>query len=438
MGKSLLLSLPPELINAILSHLSPYDLTNVSATCKSLRIHALSDVLWQSIIQQNVNGACVENPGPCPSFHRLYASLDRLWFLPRYKIWFCDRDLVGKLIVIRYDPRRACIEGYQLLATTTRSDFQPWPEYNDAVVHSFDPTVKLHLDKPVLRFRSELEPEDYGFSNRPGANRFADEMPMELDDRLRAMFSNFSLARPIPQELVDDWISDRTKSLWPPPQIPAQSRVAGPVDLPEGVGLHPFDHPHCRSEVSENTFRIRKWMEMNGAPALFGVGGALAELTRLPTGLLPPGSTLPGIRIGEEIVTYATLDPDIYTPTPTRPWRGIWVGDYSGHGCEFLVIHQPDEPAATDAELGLFRDDEETDESWEKRRQDAHIYRGRLEAIKLTGDPNIPRGEQSFIVNDLGPDGFVGISDEAPFKGTRMVHSLGHVANTGFVDGKLI
>jgi len=51
----------------------------------------------------------------------------------------------------------------------------------------------------------------------------------------------------------------------------------------------------------------------------------------------PPDLGLTGVHIGEEIITYSTLDPVLYTPTPTKPWRGIWVGDYSGHGCEFLV-----------------------------------------------------------------------------------------------------
>jgi hypothetical protein len=46
--------------------------------------------------------------------------------------------------------------------------------------------------------------------------------------------------------------------------------------------------------------------------------------------------------MGEEVSTYATLDPKLYTPTEEKPFRGIWVGDYSGHGCEFLLMNQPD------------------------------------------------------------------------------------------------
>jgi hypothetical protein len=59
---------------------------------------------------------------------------------------------------------------------------------------------------------------------------------------------------------------------------------------------------------------------------------------------------------------------------------------------------------------------------------------GRLEAIKLTGDINIPRGEYSFIAPDLGHGGFIRIADEELFRGARVVRSAGHIAHRGFVD----
>jgi hypothetical protein len=48
------------------------------------------------------------------------------------------------------------------------------------------------------------------------------------------------------------------------------------------------------------------------------------------------------IRMPEDITTYATLPKECYMPTPEKPWQGIWCGDYSGHGCEFILIQQPD------------------------------------------------------------------------------------------------
>src|SRR5579859_7246386 len=52
-----------------------------------------------------------------------------------------------------------------------------------------------------------------------------------------------------------------------------------------------------------------------------------------------------------------------------NPYQGLWVGDYSAHGLEFLLFFQ--------------------------RTSDM------LEAIKITGDSNVPMGEYSFICRDL-------------------------------------
>jgi hypothetical protein len=61
---------------------------------------------------------------------------------------------------------------------------------------------------------------------------------------------------------------------------------------------------------------------------------------------------------------------------------------------------------------------------------------GRIEAIKLTGDMNIPRGEYSFIAPDISDGGLVRVADEEIFRGARIVRSAGHLANRGFRDGK--
>lgn len=443
-----LLAIPPELIDTILSHLPACDLAAVSATCRSLREHALSDLLWQALVQQNVPGTQVAVPGPCASFRELYATHDRLWFLPKFKIWFCDRDLTGKLILVRYDTRRGCIEGYQLVAVSNQSTFEQWSADQDVIIHGFEPVVKLHLDKPVLQFRVQDRQEDGGFSKRPGANRFADEMPMALDERLGGMFSNFLLTRPMDSE---DAVRRLERgypygNMWPSPVVPANHYVSGAQPGRGHAAPSMQDRPRSRAQVSDQTFQIRQWMELTGTPnplRFMGQGGLAGALQALVDEIMEeeamgagPGAV--GVHIGEELVTYSTLDPSLYTPTPERPWRGIWVGDYSAHGCEFLLIHQPDDPPATDAELGIFRDEQDSDEAWEKKRLEARMYRGRLEGIKLTGDPNIPRGEYTFVANDLGPDGFVETATDAQFSGARIVKSEGHIAATGFLRDKFI
>lgn len=347
---------------------------------------------------------------------------------------------------MRYDPRRSCIEGYQLVAVSHQSTFEHWSADHDVIIHGFEPVVKLHLDKPVLQFRVRDRQEDGGFSKRPGANRFADELPMALDERLAGMFSNFLLTRPLDSEEADQRVDLGYPygNMWPSPVIPANHYVSG---APSGRGiaaLTPRDRPLTRSQVSDQTFRIRQWMELTNTPSplrFMGQGalaGALQALVEeiLEEGAAGAGAGSLGVHIGEELITYSTLDPALYTPTPEKPWRGIWVGDYSAHGCEFLLIHQPDDPPATDAELGVFRDEHDSDETWEQKRLDARVHRGRLEGIKLTGDPNIPRGEYTFVANDLGPDGCVGTATDAQFSGARVVKSEGHIAATGFSRGK--
>jgi len=144
--------------------------------------------------------------------------------------------------------------------------------------------------------------------------------------------------------------------------------------------------------------------------------------------------------MGEEITTYSTLDPELYTPTPEKPYRGIWVGDYSGHGCEFLLINQPEEAGVSFDPESLIQEDNETEEEFRQRKYDKTVHRGRLEAIKLTGDDNVPRGEYSFVAEDLGDNlgdsSPITAAQEAPFKGARVVRSKGHVANSGFVNGE--
>jgi hypothetical protein len=66
--------------------------------------------------------------------------------------------------------------------------------------------------------------------------------------------------------------------------------------------------------------------------------------------------------------------------------------------------------------------------------QDKTVYQGRIEAVKLTGDPNIPRGEYTFIAPDIGPNGLLRVATEEPFKGARIVRSVGHIAARGFRD----
>ncbi|KAI1383911.1 F-box domain-containing protein [Hypoxylon trugodes] len=416
------LDLPPELIDAILSWLTPLELATVSVVCRVLREHANSDAQWKQHVLSNLPGNRVSSPYPCENWRELYISHDPYWFLTKHKIWFCDRELTGQVIIIRYDERRGCIEGYQMLATRNREGSEPWITNQDVHIHHFEPTVKLHLDKPIIQLNADsLENIIRGKSSALSLRHFFSEQPMRINNGTDPRFTNFLLAKPLSKTAL----AGRTQNgfphgyVWPPPAIPARHRVTG-----QPAGVHPLAtslnytrstaamwQPHDRSEASDQIFRIRQWMEM-GPPTL-------------------------GVHFAEEVVTYSTLDPSLYTPTAEKPWKGIWVGDYSGHGCEFLLLNQPEEEYEKNEEP-LERLEGETDAQFEERFKHERVYRGRLEAIKLTGDANVPRGEYTFVADDLSDNAFIGIAQDPPFEGSRMVKSRGHIAHMGFYNDRYI
>jgi hypothetical protein len=317
-------------------------------------------------------------------------------------VWFCDYFLTGKVIIIRYDPRRGSIDGYRLVAERPPPTFDPW-EYDDGVlIHSFEPHCSLHLDQPVLQLDAlSLESLMSSSVKTSPGHRFSAETPMRMTQHNnRGVFSNFLLTRPV-KEVVPNM------QIWPPLTIPASQRVRN-ASQESFVGAG--HKPHKRSEASNQAFRIRKWMEMTAT------------------------SSTAGIHLGEEVYTYSTLDPKLYTPTEEKPYRGIWVGDYSGHGCEFLLMHQPDNDLPFD-EASVVREDHETVEEWQARKNEERIYRGSLEAIKLTGDPNVPRGEYTFICDDISKTGFLRTATEQRFRDARVVKSRGHIAAPMFRNG---
>lgn len=488
-------ALPSELIDHILSYLDPIDLTSVSLVSRSLYAHAVADHLWQDIVQSNIPGVKLTTSHPCPSFRELYVAHDPRWFLTKYKLWFCDRDLTGKLIIVRYDERRGVIEGYQLLATSkpSTSHISGTPALNthpdeDVKIHDFAPQINLHLDKPVLQIRanslentlratarrsstpSAAAPFASTASSTPASfSKFSAETPMPLDDRYNdTMFNTFMLARALPDSAPS--VEQRRDlpfpygNTWPPPAIPATERVSSAHFMRDGGdSIAQEERPTRRSEISQKSFRIRSWMEMRPSglrglsmgwlrASLFGGdgpreidssangGGMFGQASRpwLAGPYMPgvPGHGSVGAHIGDSVTTYSTLDPEVYTPTADQPWKGIWVGDYSTHGCEFLLIKQDHPTPFNEAAFDATRTEGEIDAEFARRKADARKYRGSLEAVKLTGDPNVPRGECTFFASDLGEEGYVTTVEAEPFLGARVVQSKGHIARTGYTNGK--
>ncbi|PYI05765.1 F-box domain protein [Aspergillus sclerotiicarbonarius CBS 121057] len=372
------LELPPELVQQILSYLSAQDLARLSTTCRTFAEHATNELLWMNIINSHLPEP-IHDPGVFDSFRGLYIAHHPCWFVPRNKVWFSDTEHTGNLILARYDHRRGVIEAYRVIAERRSHQFQIWDWNPDVVIQSFNPKVSLWLDDPVLLLKKHNE-------GQPRYLRGETRMPMPIETQ--HVFNTFSLCSPgLPADL-------KANKQWPPTNIPSKHRVYRDVELelPEWER-----HPRQLDNVSEHAFRIRRWAHFRLGMPMFTAGRS------------------------ETLSTYATLDPDLYTPTKEKPYQGIWVGDYSAHGCEFLLFLQRE------------RADEHASDSGEES-----IPQCSLEAVKLTGDPNVPRGEISFSADDTGPGGLVRIAEEALFQGARIVRSRGHVAGLGFRDDTFI
>lgn len=213
------------------------------------------------------------------------------------------------------------------------------------MIREFEPRISLSINEPCLRL--ELMP-------RGAAPTWFTPMHLAGPGNV-----SFCLARPV-DELVEN--------LWPPIDIPSPQRVSGMSVHGNFARRHPNLDKIPTSEflqsseihVSSNVaFRIRQSLE-------------------------------PRNSLQDRVNTFATFDEALYTPTEDKPFRGIWVGDYSAHGAEILLLHQPDsEPSATLAESYILQREGEPVEVWESRKKQARIYSGSLTAIKLTGDRNV-------------------------------------------------
>ncbi|RAQ99000.1 f-box domain containing protein [Stemphylium lycopersici] len=449
-----LLSLPSELLQHILGYLNLSEILTAGLVCRALHEHTEQDILWQPFVQAEVPGRAVSKPAHL-TWQELFKEHHPYWFIARRKVWFADNAHTGKLVVARYDHRLNSIEAYALVAERRVPASLSWDQHPEAIIHTFSPHVQLDLNAPVVRLNKDAYEEAVG---RVGY-RLQKEIPMSLyheRSRHAALYSQLLLTRPWPANITTE-----ATPVWPPLTLPSVDRTRNDQS-PSGF-TQSGQKPGRLEQLSTSTFRLRKWMQFS--TQTLGMN----------------------MRIGEDITTWGTLPEESYTPTRQKPWQGIWCGDYAGHGCEFLAIMQPDDPrplperaewalrareregsvssggswttAPTDAASSDNDDDDDEmenaddledsvatlQEAYHERssgssssnsapQDDDFVYRGRLEAVKLTGDPNIPRGEYTFIAPDIGPNGLLRVANEEIFKGARIVRSVGHIAATGFRD----
>ena len=481
-----ILALPLEILDQIWNSLSPIELAQVSQTCQRFKVLASSESRWKSYVQENV-ASSIQTAKPYSSFNSLYKAHSPFWFLPRHKLWFSDAYPHGKLMIARYDYRSGCIEGYALAARPHRARSTKVLAWEHGVVYqTFQPVVQLDLNQPVIRLGPEqsatagnVQATLDGHGTFSSGIKFQAETRMEIPSSLRSYSGHITRTLLRAQDLPTNLCDSRT-ALWPPLRIPSPGNRrtrASSTNLFSSRG----HMPASQSKAADTTFRVRKTLDFH-------------PFTPLQSMFSTVSTTLDGLA-GDHVETYGTLDPCAYTPTSDKPWQGIFAGDYSSHGCEFLLITQPDShdarplpqkacralerwpnstqwqallvdvPAEDDDILDDDADvrDEMTEPSFRttlsaavqlqlyqmSNRQDTEgtmtqgdpndtigssqnrgdveynnivagnrdqsPFKGRLEAIKLTGDPNVPRGEITFVADDLGDRGLVGYTKERDF-----------------------
>lgn len=470
-GTSHLEALPAEIISYIFAFLPPASLASLSRTCHLLRTHARNDLLWMSFLRNHIpHSDGLESPSPAKSWRELYIAHHPYWFLVQNKIWFADVPNNGLLILARYNHTKGRIEAFRLLAEHGAHTYQRWAHDREVIIHTFNPRVRLWVDDPVINLA--FKSGDHG-----SENRLRKEVAMQTGTT-HGICSMISLCRPIPKQLQAD-----SMALWPPAIIPARDRVRNTSANKFRTAEH---RPQIFGLMSDQTFRVRKWLEFSN--------------------MMQPSTA---VRMGEDVMTFSTLPEESYTPTMKKPWQGIWVGDYSGHGCEFLLVLQrevtspmalsrtsstdslprgialamanadrsqdsdgdqhlaaaiegqkevaPGDTAETGGSSTLRLDRDllnrcVTDAEGSKATRNgspsysdvqapfspAEAPSDRLEAIKLTGDINVPRGEYTWIAEDIGPNGLIRIANEQMFAGARVVRSWGHIAGREYRDDRFM
>ena len=422
--------LPSEIIDHIISFLPPVSVAALLQTSHAIRSHAQNESRWRKFVLENLpSDSLITSPAPANSWFELYSAHYPYWFLTRHRFWFSDTPISGSIIVAEYDPRRGCIEAYRLLARHSNPfNVKAWEHDPSVHIHFFAPEVTMLLDDPVVKL---------DFDDRSGTRRLNTESRMQTG-KTPGIASLISLCKPIQRQLLD-----RSMSLWPPDMIPTDQRVRNQSPNKFQSEGH---RPRTDLEASDRNFRIRKYMQWSS--------------------MMHPVNSF---RMGEDVMTFSAIPEELREPTKEKPYQGIWVGDYSAHGCEFLLVMQRASPrraivsrcSSTESlpagskidydwddmihanEDSVEQVDSESNNvngttTEESKAQENYTPFGRIEAIKLTGDVNVWRGQLTWFADDIGDGGLVRVVKEETFNGARIVKSMGHIASEGFQNDRYI
>jgi len=378
----MLLQLPIELKLSIFDYLLGQDLLNVSSTCRELyKIIDTNDSLWRSSVQFHVAGRQRVSLGLSSTWKQHYLDFHPLWFIVKRPYWFSDYPFKGGFAVMSYSSNSLELVEYRIQRRVR-------------------PYVAWTRDPNVLIRPCEFEIHSDNIRDLDDSPLLQLQAPIKLS---QLWTDEFKLTRILPEEAIDP-----QTEVCPPLIIPSTTRT-------RGVSMNGFadagHRPQNIGQICENAIRLYTGHAMH-APHWH---------------------------------TWSALDPELVTPTPEYPMRGIWMGDYNGHGSEFIAFLQPapgDPYFFSQAARSQLQNSVEREYQGSDLDQSDHMPPGLgkcnldapLLAIKLTGDSNVPRGAFTFLTESLGGEMFLRNATESPFEGARVVRAACQTAGARFTQ----
>jgi len=428
-----LCNLPWEIFQKCVSSVSPFDLAALSSTCQTLYKWIKDDSLWEPHVNSTI-WTPLQDPLPYSSFRELYIAHNRFWFVAERNIWISNHFPYGKLAIARYNSQHDRIDILEVLASFDKGNFRPWSRNPDISILLTHTDAELHLNEPII----SLKPSDCRVSNTVTSGAAEPSVLKDITytttttPGLRVAFQFCAVEDPTLVPTLGD--------VWPPAIIPSCGKIIEHSRLPTITR-------RGNGDFSSSMFHISKSIKF-GHPGLFGsryINGQ--EVLYRHNEYWHPNQVntfmTKNTNIGQtwrSNAKFAAIAPEAYIATESKPWQGIYSGDYGAHNSEFILVTQLDteriiesldlKPRQIDGVREWLRVDSvdpQQDSPLKGNHDDGQTNRGSIVAVKLTGDPNIPRGQYTFIAPDISDNGTLRIAEEEEFTGARVVRAVGHV-----------